>query len=442
MKIIAAILLLTFININVFSQQGLIDSAKIPLPHFHYLDEYAFDVSTNPNKWLQENKGLNVSFVTTNKAYFRTEVPSLNNKSVLWKTSGWKGERLNTMLLTWSPDTINQIRFILHDLQDKKGNSISKKNINLDLVRYVVSNYPYDANEVTCGDGPLDKAWLIPDRLESFERFDLPGKTVRPVWLSANVPSTTIAGTYTGAIEVITPQQKINLQIELTIQNQILPKPHDWSFRLDLWQNPWVIAEYYKVKPWSEAHKLLLKQHLKLYVDAGGKYITTYAVNSPWADNSYMLEGSMIEWMKKKNGSWQFNYSIFDQYVQLAMEVGIDKAITIYTPIPWGDRFRFIDEATGNYVTQEWNATSTIFKKNWNIFLTDLKKHLEKKGWFNKVYLGINENAMEQTLSAIKVIKEHSKQWKITYAGNWHTELDSLLDDYSCVIPNEPGMGD
>ena len=50
-------------------------------------------------------------------------------------------------------------------------------------------------------------------------------------------------------------------------------------------------------------------------------------------------------------GSWKFDYNIFDQYVQLAIDAGIDKAITIYTPIPWGDRFRYIDEATGNYVT-------------------------------------------------------------------------------------------
>jgi hypothetical protein len=78
-----------------------------------------------------------------------------------------------------------------------------------------------------------------------------------------------------------------------------------------------------------------LKQHLKLYADAGGKYITTYAVHSPWSENSYTLEETMIEWIKLKNGLWKFEYDIFDQYVQLAMETGIDKAITIYTPVPW-----------------------------------------------------------------------------------------------------------
>jgi len=124
------------------------------------------------------------------------------------------------------------------------------------------------------------------------------------------------------------------------------------------------------------------------------------------------------------------------------METGIDKAITIYTPIPWGERFRYIEEASGNYMYERWVPTSDSFKTNFGIFLTDLRNHLEKKGWFAKTYLGINENAMEQTLSAIKVINEHSKDWKITYAGDWHPELDNLLDDYCCVSGKEPGMND
>jgi hypothetical protein len=76
----------------------------------------------------------------------------------------------------------------------------------------------------------------------------------------------------------------------------------------------------------------------------------------------------------------------------------------------------------------------------WNIFLDDLKVHLETRGWFEISYLGINENPLDVTLSAIKVIKEHSKEWKITYAGNWHPELSPLVDDYSCIIESEPDV--
>ncbi len=230
------------------------------------------------------------------------------------------------------------------------------------------------------------------------------------------------------------------MNVKVKVQNQTLPKPHDWHYRLDLWQNPWVIADYYGVKPWSDEHKALLRKHMQLYADAGGTYITTYAIHSPWGDNEYAIEGGMIEWIKQRNGSWKFDYNIFDQYVTLAMSMGIDKAITIYTPLPWGDRFRYMDEATGNYIYEQWQPTSDTFKYNWNIFLTDLRAHLEKKGWFNKTYIGINENPMEQTLAAIKVVKAHSKDWKITYAGNWHQQLDTLLTDYCFLYGNEANM--
>lgn len=118
--------------------------------------------------------------------------------------------------------------------------------------------------------------------------------------------------------------------------------------------------------PWSDEHKSLLKAHLKLYADAGGKYITTYAVHSPWQDNSYMIEGGMIEWIKTKNGAWRFDYRIFDEYVALAMAAGIDKAITIYTPLPWGNRFRYLDEESGNYVHETWPPDSETFRSVWH----------------------------------------------------------------------------
>ena len=429
----------------IYSQPGYIDSALIPMPFLHYQQEYAFDKSMHPEVWGQQAPGLNVSFASTDGAYFRTEVPQVT-KTQKWEAQGWKGERLNTLILVWSADTINQVRVLLNDLKTANGAVLGKNNLKAQLVRYVISNYPYGAREVTCGVGPVDKAYLMPDRLVpmsiGLDRFELPGKTVRPVWVSIDIPSNATAGRYSGQIDVKSDKESFKLQISINVQNHLLPKPRDWSYRLDLWQNPWVIAEYYKVKPWGAEHKSLLKKHMQLYADAGGKYITTYAVHSPWADNSYMIEGNMIEWTRKKDGKWKFDYSIFDQYVQLAIEAGIDKAITLYTPIPWGDRFRYIDETTGNFVTEQWQATSAVFKTNWNIFLTDLKKHLESKGWLNKTYLGINENAMEQTLSAIKVIRDHSKQWKITYAGDWHPELDGLLDDYSCVFYKEPSVKD
>jgi hypothetical protein len=430
-----------FTEVVLSQHKGEADSMKLPsIAPAHCQPEYDIDKSINPAAWVKEKPGLHAAFGSGEELYFRTEVPAIKNEMATWETTGWKGERLNTQIIVWSPDTLQQVRFKVSDLKNENGKSLSKENIQLNKVCYVLANYPYGSNEAVCGETPYKNAFLMPDRFESFDRFDIPGKTVRPVWLSVNIPASAQAGTYTGVVEVITADQQRTLNIKIRVQNQELPKPHDWQYRLDLWQNPWVIANYYNVKPWSGEHKTLLKKHLQLYADAGGNYITTYGVHSPWGDNEYAIEGGMIDWIKQKNGSWKFDYTIFDEYVELAMSVGIDKAITIYTPLPWGERFFYIDESTGNRVLEQWLPTSDTFKNNWNAFLTDLRKHLEKKGWFNKTYLGINENAMEQTLAAIRMIKSHSKDWKITYAGNWHKELDTLLNDYCFLYDNEAGV--
>ena len=432
-----------FFSVCAFAQiyKGQLEFAKVTVPAAHYQQEYTFDTTLNIAAWSAQKKKLHISFGSTDESYFRSEVPELEKESLSFEGVAWKGERLNALILVWSPDTINQVRFTLSDLKNEKGKVLDKTNMQLNMVRYVVGNYPYGAKDVTCGASPYKNLYLMPDRFVpmtiGIDRFDLPGKTVRPVWLSFDIPIQIEAGTYMGTIDVRSENYAAKLNVKVHVQNQVLPKPHDWKHRLDLWQNPWVVAWENNLKPWSEEHKLLLKKHLKLYADAGGTYISTYAVHSPWADNSYMIEGGMIDWIKRRNGSWKFDYKIFDDYVQLAMSVGIDRAITLYTPVPWGFRFRYMDEKTGNNIFESWAPDSKIFKDVWNAFLTDLKKHLEQKGWFNKTYLGINENAMEQTLAAIKVIKDHSKKWKITYAGDWHKELDTLLDDYCFLIGKE-----
>ncbi len=390
----------------------------------------------------EQKSGLNVAFGSTDELYLRCEVPQLQNEGQTWEGTGWRGERLNAQILVWSPDTCLQVRFRLNDLVSSDGRVFSKKNIKLNMVRYVISNFPYAGRSTDCYEGDNDSAYLMPDRFESFERFDLPGRTVRPVWLSIDVPVDAEPGVYSGIVEVYSEGSTSELIIKLKVQDIVLPGPKDWKFRLDLWQNPWVVAWYYHVEPWSDEHKMLLRKHLKLYADAGGTYVTTYAVHSPWSDNSYMIEGTMIEWIKSKDGSWKFDYSIFDQYVLLAEEMGIDEAITVYTPVPWGYRFRYLDENSGNYIYEEWPPDSKEFRTVWNVFLDDLMVHLKQRNWFEKTYLGINENPLDVTLAAVKVIRENSADWKITYAGNWHTELSAVLNDYCTVMGSEPGQED
>jgi len=169
-------------------QKAQINAANIPALNQHYLEEYAFDVSTNPELWSKQKHGLNVSVVSTNELYLRAEVPQVAEEKSIWESTGWRGERLNAQLAIWSPDTLRQVRLEVSDLLNSKQKVLSKEYVKVNLVRYVISNFSYGAKAANCGAGAADTAYLMPDRFESFNRFDLPGNTVRPIWITLDIP--------------------------------------------------------------------------------------------------------------------------------------------------------------------------------------------------------------------------------------------------------------
>ncbi len=420
-------------------QKGQIQPGAIPEVHHHYQSEYSAPVFIDTIAWKALEEDLYLSFASTNRAYFNHEIPDIDiSKS--WKGTGWKGERLNSKILLWSKQPIRQIRFKKNHLINSAGDTLKLDHIRLFPVHYVLSDYPYAAENGDCWTGHQEKknAYLLPDILKPVERFTLEENSARPVWLMIDIPRTCKAGLYTGALEIEAIGVKEELEIQVNVQDYELPEPADWKFRLDLWQNPVVVARHFHLEPWSDEHKMLLKKHLKHYADAGGKVITTYAVHSPWTDNSYTIEEAMIESIKLNDATWTFDYQIFDDYVELAMDAGITEAITIYTLLPWAHRFRYYDVKSDNYLYDTLSPGSKEYKSFSLAFLEDLRKHLVQKRWFDITYLGINENSMKDTKAAIEIIKRDADAWKITYAGNWHAEIDHLLDDCSLLLFHEP----
>lgn len=101
-------------------------NSMLPVLNAHYQPEYTFDKPVNAAAWTAQQPGLHSAFGSTDRLYFRTEVPAQHTRTS-WEATGWKGERLNTQLLVWSPDTLQQVRFTLSDLVSAKGNTISSQ---------------------------------------------------------------------------------------------------------------------------------------------------------------------------------------------------------------------------------------------------------------------------------------------------------------------------
>jgi hypothetical protein len=396
------------------------------------------DVPVTPDEaWKALDDRPRISFATTDRAFERHRVPELPEEVHTWTGSAWRGERVHAQILVWSKKALSQLRAAPASLADSGGRRIPADAMRIRFVRYVISELPPGARQTHCKEIDTGGAWLVPDLLDPAPHLDVPAESTRPLWVTLDVPRETPAGTYSGELRVHARGFSARLQMNLEVQPGIVPPPTDWQFRVDFWQNPWAVAHQHRVEPWSDAHLAILRRHLRALADMGQTYVSAYITHSPWRDDTYIPDATMVEWIRNPDGSFRFDYRIFDTYVELAISSGIDDAISCFTLLPWGGRVRYLEGATGELVWAEWSTGSPEYEKFWRAFLADLRGHLTKKGWFEKTYLEINERSLEETLHAIRIVRSDSPNWKLTYAGNHHGELLEPVDDLCSFIEKE-----
>jgi len=412
-------------------------TAQVPEVYQHPRLEYDLRSDGQETvRWDRLEEGLKVSFGSIDELYPRNLIPNVHLKKTLDVTA-WRGERVGIQLVLWSKGLVKDVRLEMGDFLTEDGGVLSPSAVQMHFVRYTLSDHPVGAVDFAC-DSTSSEVYLVPDVLDRLNVFDLPARSVRPIWVSVDIPRKAAAGKYEATLRIRAESRfSETLNVVLHVQRGTVPKVENWCFRLDLWQNPWAVAHYHDVRPWSEAHLAILRPHLRRLAQAGQRFITTYISHSPWTDDTHVVDSTMVESIRRSDGTFSFDYRIFDLYVQLAQECGITDAITAYTMLPWQHRIRYLDEETGKYIWTQWPPDSESFQSFWMFFLDDFRAHLIEKGWFEKTFIGINENPLQDTLASIQLLRDHSKWWKITYAGNLHEELLEVVDDY-CLLIDQP----
>jgi hypothetical protein len=271
----------------------------------------------------------------------------------------------------------------------------------------------------------------VTDPIEPISYGSVNANQAQPVWISVKVPASIPAGTYTGKITVQT-SQATELQVAITVSNRILPLPADWHFALDLWQHPAAIARVHQVPLWSMAHYAVMRPYYTLLAEAGQKYITTSIIDEPWNHQTYDDFPSLIRWIKQKDGSWRYDYSLFDQYVEFVMSCGINKGINCYSMVPWKVSFRYYDEALGTDTTLVAAIGSEAYNQHWGRMLKDFTAHLKTKGWFGITRIAMDERPMKDMQAVIALLRSIDNNWKVALAGEYHPEIERDIFDY-CV---------
>ena len=395
-----------------------------------FYNELPNPVTADINQWSALSSDVKVSFASDNVRYPKEEVPLVSSDE--WTVRAWKGEKVHTQMLVWTKKDIPALTVTLSDLVNEKGSQISSKNIKAGFVRYVMTDeFGEGCDERT--PGKYDSS-LVEDPIDIIDRIEVRSNSVQPVWLSVQVPGEIPAGKYTGTVTVHAGE-KFVLRISLDVADHILPPSSEWKFDLDLWQNPDPVAKVHGVKLWSDEHYRLMRPYYEMLAGAGQKSITAFIIDQPWGpDHVYHRDPTFVSWSRKKDGSWSYDYSVFDRYIEFVMSCGINQRINCYSMITWDLNFIYFDETKGDTVSVYARPGSQAYNDLWEPMITDFTKHLKEKGWFEKTSIAMDERDMEGMIEVMALLKRIDPEWKTALAGGYHREIAMDIYDYSIII--------
>ena len=154
----------------------------------------------------------------------------------------------------------------------------------------------------------------------------------------------------------------------------------------------------------------------------------------------------MVKWTKEKDGSFTYDFTDFDKWVQFNKDLGIGDKIVIYSIAPWHNSFTYWEN--GKLVKERFTVGSKRYNEVWTDFFTAMVKHLDEKGWFDDAYVGIDERGLSETaLNLLDTIKnKDGKTLKTAGAmdnltGGEHPKLARRIDDLNVgdtVVQNNP----
>lgn len=340
----------------------------------------------------------------------------------------WRGERASMQAVVYAAEATGplQLRW-----SGTKNNAKQTPQAEARFVRYVTTdNFQY------CGYHPTHLTpYSVPDLIADDASCSVQARSAQPVWCTFEVPQTAAVGTHRYRLELVdsaTCRVVGRLNLSLKVLSRTLPSPQEQAFHVDFWQQPYAVARQHGVARWSDAHFEALKPYLRLLARSGQKVISTILFYEPWGDQSYDKFDPMVRTVKRKDGSWAYDYSVFDRYVQLCLDCGIGPQINCFSMVPWDMKFRYFDEAQGQQIDLSATTSSQEYRDLWTAFLTDFAAHLKQKGWFDRTCIAMDERGLDAMLDAYRVAQQAVPGLKMALAGNYHAELVDKLHDY-CI---------
>ncbi|WP_165734255.1 DUF4091 domain-containing protein [Polaribacter sp. 20A6] len=368
------------------------------------------------DNWAAVPKGLQASITSTNIRFVRSKIPTIEPQNT-WSGNVWKGERTSAQLVLWSTDSITEVKTTISAFKSDTGDVLPSNIAKISFVKYLITD------EFANGCGyrkPEDfAASLAADVLDPVSSYTVKANETRPIWITINTPSDAKAGSYKSTFQIVINGQKTQkFELTLHVIEKVLPPATEWKFHLDLWQNPYAVTRIHNVKPWSSEHIELLKPVMKRLADAGQKVITVSLNKRPWNGQTFDPFEAMIDWKKKTDGTWTYDFTVFDNWVQLMMDLGIKNQISCYSMVPWGNEFYYFDETENKEIKIAAAPGTKAYEDLWVPFLKQFKIHLEQKGWNKITRIAMDERGPKEMKAMLELLNEHAPEFGVSFADN------------------------
>ena len=388
----------------------------------------------------QNVKRFTLGWGSSDVRYQRNAVPQLQKTLSLY---AWKGERVGAQAVVLAPEG-GKISFDVSDLRNGKS-VIPSSQIKKYFVRYAMADAFKDhQGKGSCGARNREDydSMLVADRLDPQASLQVEAQTLRPIWLDVKVPASAQSGSYKGTLTVSLNGAKASLPFVVQVGKRTLPEPSAWKFHLDLWQNPYSVARYYGVPLWSKEHFDLMRPLMKELAQVGQKVITCSVIQHPWNCQTEDPFESMVGKKKKWDGTWEYDYRVFDKWVQFMLDCGITEQIDCYTLVPWHFNFEYFDEHTNCTQILNCKPGSKEYADFLTPFLKDFAKHLKMKGWFEKTCIAMDERPMEMLRAAHEVLHNADAGFRIEGAADYYPEVEPKMYDLSVTYQHPLLDGD
>ena len=225
----------------------------------------------------------------------------------------------------------------------------------------------------------------------------LPAGRSRPLWISLKIPPDAAPGVYRGTLACKAGgAAAVQVPIEAEVVAWRLPEAKDFQTFVGLEQNPYGVARQYGVKAWSDQHFKLMAASFRQIARAGSAWVNVPVVRGTEFGNR---DDAMIRWTRKKDGSFAYDFTVLDKYLDLAVKhLGRLRMINVVVmPGLDGPRFRapghimVADEATGKTAPLRACGPGVSLaekKRIWLPFATALHRHLRAKGLDKALHWG------------------------------------------------------